>query len=385
MAGVFLSYRRSDSAYALLLYKALTQKFGRERVFRDFENIEPGQDFVAALDRALAQCAACVVIVGKGWLDEIGRLQSDDDFVRREILAALARDTLLVPCLVGGSKLPARTAVPELLVAFLRKDAVTLGDEYFDRDTEELLKTLEGPLSRAAAGVAPTDGQGYRQLRAIELLKRQVSRLQTRAVELIQANEVARAFDELAEGSEVIMQLLEWSPGDVPLDVQLGYMYKTLAQAWDAAGQSAEANRYLDLALAMFNRIAQSGTEDVSTKDSVLNLLGNIYYQRGDAEAAIRSYRSALGLTPDYGYAWHDLLGALVLRANAGGEVDVDAMEQALARVKITGAGLPGLGAAHMAQLESVVRYWREKQSGGAREKAAAPDKPRKTTGPRRA
>jgi hypothetical protein len=30
--------------------KALAQKFGSERVFREFEDIQPGQDFVAALD-----------------------------------------------------------------------------------------------------------------------------------------------------------------------------------------------------------------------------------------------------------------------------------------------------------------------------------------------
>ena len=68
MAGIFVSYRRDDSAYALLLSKALAQKFGSARVFRDFESIAPGQDFVAELDAALAQCAACVVIVGRGWL-----------------------------------------------------------------------------------------------------------------------------------------------------------------------------------------------------------------------------------------------------------------------------------------------------------------------------
>ncbi|MGI0024176.1 MAG: toll/interleukin-1 receptor domain-containing protein [Nitrososphaera sp.] len=76
MAGVFISYRRSDSAYALLLYKAISQRFGRDKVFRDFEDIKPGEDFVAALDSALGQCGACVVIIGKGWLDAVDRVLS---------------------------------------------------------------------------------------------------------------------------------------------------------------------------------------------------------------------------------------------------------------------------------------------------------------------
>src|SRR5688572_23090975 len=146
MAGVFISYRRSDSPYALLLYKALLAKFGRERVFRDFESIEPGQDFVAAIDAALSQCAACVVIIGKGWLESVDRLAAADDFVRREIEAALPR-LRVIPCLVGGSKMPAAAVVPQSLAPLLRRDAVTIGDENFDRDTEALLAALDQALA----------------------------------------------------------------------------------------------------------------------------------------------------------------------------------------------------------------------------------------------
>lgn len=362
VAGVFISYRRADSAYALLLYKAFSQRFGRERVFRDFENIEPGQDFVAALDGALAQCAACVVIIGGGWLAAFDRLKIADDFVRREITAALTRGTLVIPCLVGGSKMPAPAGIPESLAPLLRRDAVTIGDEYFDRDVDILLNAVDAVLSRApAATVADTD-ESYRQLRAVELLKRQVSRLQVRAVELIQANEVDRALDELSEGFDVIMQLIEWSPGDLPLDLQLGYMYKTLGQALEAAGNRIEANRYLDLALAMFGRVANAGTVQVNERAGALNGLGNIHYQRGNLDDAIRSYQLALELAPGYAYAWHDLLGALLLRARAG-PVDISAMDNALTRLRSTGAGLPGLGAAHMGQLQAQVDYWRASQA----------------------
>jgi len=85
MTGIFISYRRTDSAYALLLYKALSQRFGRARVFRDFEAIQTGQDFVAALEAALSQSAACLVVIGRGWLDAADRLASADDIVRREL------------------------------------------------------------------------------------------------------------------------------------------------------------------------------------------------------------------------------------------------------------------------------------------------------------
>ena len=358
MAGLFVSYRRTDRAYALLLYKALAQKFGSARVFRDFESIAPGQDFVAVLDSALAQCAAGVVIVGRGWLDALDRLANPDDFVRREIAAILARDTLLIPCLVGGSKMPAAAEMPAVLAAFLRKDAMTIGDEYFDRDTDMLLAALDRALSQVPQNAALDGEMSYRQQRAVELLKRQVSRLQVRATELIEANEAARARDELAEGFDVIMQLLEWTPVDVPLDLQLGYLCKTQAQVQDAAGDREKADRSLELAFAMFNRIRGTDAGAASEKVSALNGHGNVCYARRDLEAAIRNYRLALDLMPDYAYAWHDLLLALAQQAEAG-RVDLAAMENALSQVKSTGAGLPGLGTGQLAQLERIVARWR--------------------------
>lgn len=379
MAGVFVSYRRTDSAYALLLYKALAQKFGPERVFRDFEDIQPGQDFVAVLDEALSHCAACIVIIGKGWLDALDRLASPEDFVHREIGVILERGTLLIPCLVGGSRMPAPAAVPAPLAAFVRKDAITIGDEYFDRDTDILLESLDRALSRAPQTAAPTD-LAYRQQRAVELLKRLVSRLQVRAVELIELNEVARARDELSDGFEVIMQLLEWSPGDAPLDLQLGYLCKTQAQVQDAAGQRAEANRSLELAFAMFNRIGVGGAGDASERASAFNGLGNVYYSRGDLDAAMRNYRRAVELMPDYAYAWHDLLLVYLQRAQAG-RVELPAMETALERLRATGAGTPGLGVAHIARLEAEVARWR----GAARQQPPARRGRKKKTAARNA
>ena len=251
-----------------------------------------------------------------------------------------------------------RRTMPAVLAAFLSKDAMTIGDEYFDRDTDMLLAVLDKALSQAPRTAPPDSEMSYRQQRAVELLKRQVSRLQVRAIELIEANEVARASDELAEGFDVIMQLLEWSPGDVQLDLQLGYLCKTQAQVQDAAGERAEANRSLELAFAMFNRVRGTGAGAASEKASALNGLGNVYYARGDLKAAIRNYRLALDLIPEYAYAWHDLLLALEKQAEAG-LVDLPAMENALSQVKSTGAGLPGLGMGQLAQLERIVARWR--------------------------
>jgi tetratricopeptide (TPR) repeat protein len=175
------------------------------------------------------------------------------------------------------------------------------------------------------------------------------------------------------------MQLLEWSPGDVPLDLQLGFLYKTFGQALDKAGQRAEADRHLDLALALFERVARQKNITIGERAGALNGLGNLFYERGDPDNAARTYRRVLELAPDYAYAWHDLLGALLFQAQRG-KADVPSMEHALERLKATGAGIPGLGARHIAQLEGMVGAWARadthetrKQKGGTAAKTSKP------------
>jgi len=116
--------------------------------------------------------------------------------------------------------------------------------------------------------------------------------------------------------------------------------HRGTAQVQDAAGERGEADRSLELALTMFNRIGGTGAGATSDKASALNGLGNVYYARGDLEAAIRNYRLALDLIPDYAYAWHDLLLVLAQQAEAG-HVDLPAMENALSQVKSTVRAFP--------------------------------------------
>ena len=62
--------------------------FGADRVFMDVQGIEPGVDFVEAIERALVSCEILIVLIGKDWLatDAAGRRRLDDpaDFVRLE-------------------------------------------------------------------------------------------------------------------------------------------------------------------------------------------------------------------------------------------------------------------------------------------------------------
>src|SRR5476649_137833 len=98
MHGLFVSYRRSDSADATgRIYDRLVSELGKDKVFKDVDSIPLGADFRAHLNAVVSGCQAVLAVVGPRWLDArneagVRRLDDADDFVRIELEAALARD-----------------------------------------------------------------------------------------------------------------------------------------------------------------------------------------------------------------------------------------------------------------------------------------------------
>jgi beta-lactam-binding protein with PASTA domain len=154
MPGIFISYRREDSAgHAGRLYDRLSQHFGRSRVFMDVAQIEAGLDFVEAIEQAVGSCQVLLVMIGREWLtsaDERGRRRLDDphDFVRLEVAAALSRNVRVIPVLVEGAKIPTAQDLPDDLARLSRRQAVELRDSRWDADVQDLIavagKALEG-------------------------------------------------------------------------------------------------------------------------------------------------------------------------------------------------------------------------------------------------
>ena len=79
---IFINYRREDTAaYAGRLYDRLAAHFGKEGVFIDIDQIEPGEDFVEAINRKIDACNIAVVLIGPNWLsvrDTSGTRRLDD-------------------------------------------------------------------------------------------------------------------------------------------------------------------------------------------------------------------------------------------------------------------------------------------------------------------
>ena len=367
MQRAFLSYRRSDSDYALLLYEFLKQNFGRDRVFLDTDYIEPGENFVQTLERELASCSAFVTLIGRGWIESLSRLQDKHDYVRMEIASMLARDGLLVPVLAGGAKMPKPEELPADLATLPQLSAV----EFRVHDDLQALVRAIGkavPVQKAEGGESTPQ-----QRRVLNLLERQVSRINARAVELLDAKQPDRAFDELREGMEVLMCLQEWSPEEVSLTLHLGYLYKTSAQVFLESRDKEQASQYFDLAASVFEQ-AKTATArkhySPGELASAINGLANVQIYRGELDRAIENYRLAVTLAPDYAYAWHDLFGAYLEQAKRG-KPDLAGMREAYENTKRTGQSIPGLSQQHLDRLAGYLQYWEQKAGGRKKSRAA--------------
>lgn len=162
-AGIFLSYRREESApQAGRLYDNLSARFGESHVFMDVDSIGLGLDFAEVIDDAISSCEVLLALIGPDWLragcDEGARRIDDPaDYVRLEIQAALERKVRVVPILLNGAWLPAAEELPPALTALTRRQALELDDATFRAHVGRLLEQLERviPGARVNGSAAP--------------------------------------------------------------------------------------------------------------------------------------------------------------------------------------------------------------------------------------
>lgn len=160
MKGIFISYRRQDSQSAAgRLADHLREHMPEVPIFRDVETIEPGIDFVDAINKALESCGILLAIIGPRWstmADAAGKRRLDDpgDYARLEIATALKRsDVRVIPVLVEGATMPGADDLPEELKPLARRNAIELTDKRWEFDVSTLVDTL-----RKALGIEPSPG-----------------------------------------------------------------------------------------------------------------------------------------------------------------------------------------------------------------------------------
>lgn len=182
-SGVFISYRRQDSQSAAgRLADGLELRFGKAQIFRDVETIQPGVDFVDAIETALSSCSVMLAVIGRRWKGESvdqNRLLLANDWIRLEIAAALKRGVRVIPVLVEGALPPAETDLPDDIKSLARRQTHTLSDERWDYDVQQLALVLEsvGVHPLKAAGSTADTGTNTLQSRSRTLSSRLVKTL----------------------------------------------------------------------------------------------------------------------------------------------------------------------------------------------------------------
>nr|MDP9336118.1 TIR domain-containing protein [Actinomycetota bacterium] len=152
--GVFVSYRREDaSGYAGRLHEAVARHFYDDDVFIDIASVEPGADFVDAINETLAKCRVVLALIGPHWLNAVStegtrRLDDPADFVRLELETALDWGKRVIPVLVQGARMPTETDLPPSLAALCRRQALELFDPLWSESLARLIESVEESLGR---------------------------------------------------------------------------------------------------------------------------------------------------------------------------------------------------------------------------------------------
>lgn len=153
MNKIFISYRRNDSVgYSGRLADRLSLEFGENQVFRDYDDIKPGQNFVESLENGLSSADLLLVVIAENWLTTQNptgqrRLDDENDFVRLEIEAALERDIHIIPVLINDVLMPNAQDLPTSLSALALRQAVPLSDSRWEQDVANLIENIRNLLN----------------------------------------------------------------------------------------------------------------------------------------------------------------------------------------------------------------------------------------------
>lgn len=148
---IFISYRRSDSGgHAGRLREELARHFGNHSLFLDHDSLSPGEQWQEVLRSRLDAADVVLVVIGPDWTgatDSEGRprLESEADWVRQEVEAALARDDMaVIPVLVGDAQIPKLENLPPTLQPLLDFQKADVRPASFKSDVRGLIRAIGG-------------------------------------------------------------------------------------------------------------------------------------------------------------------------------------------------------------------------------------------------
>lgn len=142
--GVFISYRRSDSAaFAGRIADFFAYNYPDVRVFFDVSGIAPGEDFVDVIQSRINSSAVILAIIGESWLNSVDangqrRLDNPQDFVHLELASAFELGARVIPVLLDNAQMPSAEQLPEDLRQLAWCNAEFMRGAAFQRDMQHL-------------------------------------------------------------------------------------------------------------------------------------------------------------------------------------------------------------------------------------------------------
>lgn len=301
MAGVFLSYRRADSAgWAGRLGDHLATRFGNDlHAWQDVEEILPGANWLDEIKGGLAAADAVLVIIGPRWLELGGaRLKDPADVLHQEILLALNSKAVVIPVLVGGAQLPDRAALPEPLQPLTARQAMAMLDTDWDRSVQRLVQGLRETVEKSRPRVPHN-----------ELVDRLYA-MQSEFFAALDANTPQPAEDVVRRALALLDRELPQYPQDAYLQLFRGYFEKNLGIVLRERGDESGAAAAVERADRVF-RVMKAELEAQTA--SVYNGIGSALLMKDQPREALEWIDRALKIAPDYPEALHDRELALSL------------------------------------------------------------------------
>ena len=318
---VFLSYRRTNTPWALAIFQAL-QQHGYD-VFFDYNGIASG-DFESVILGNITARAHFLVLLTPSALEHCGE---PGDWLRREIETALESRRNIVPLMLEGFDFGSPKIASQLtgkLAALKRYNGLSIPPEYFLEAMGRLRERfLNVPLTAVLHPASPSA-----QVAATEQKDAADAAPPVQEKELTAQQWFERGFDA-ADPDEK----LRFYGEAIRLKPDYAEAFNNRGNARSAKGDHDGAlkdyNEAIrlepDYAMAFYNRgITRKDKGDLegALKDyneairlkpdyadafaDAFNNRGNVRYDKGDLEGALKDYNRAIRLKPDYALSFHN-------------------------------------------------------------------------------
>jgi Zn-dependent protease with chaperone function len=142
MSKIIVSFRREDTRSVVgRIEDTLADFFGDNNVVVGIERlIDPGDDFVEAIEFAISSCNVLIVVVGEQW-NSHPWMANKNDYDHLAIMTALNASITIIPVFVDGSQFPKE--MPDTVAGILQRAGISIATSTIRDDLQQLVIALQ--------------------------------------------------------------------------------------------------------------------------------------------------------------------------------------------------------------------------------------------------